>query len=417
MLFFILMMIVQGVSCAVLMDESIDVLKSTPFITEYSRFAPHLPPGGLFPHTAIVQYRNKDKFYQVCWDTFCGMYDMATSVQMVLERNLLNCDAKKSFVSLNTEIRVLLMRGVRSLKSCLKSNERVSYDGLEGRRLRSKHLKAMFPKKQTKLWKKLSLHCRKDLEDQEVRVWFSAGGLSCVPTDQEGQNFLVTFGPRRKEQVAEEGTEEFIAKLQECARKELGILEEVATNNGGVVEVSYVNQRRRKFCSQFRSGDLVDRDGMNLREFLCYCVLQGTYQSYLGDTKTHYAFVNESLEDVVKELLPFCLEDGCGVHRSVLGELPLRPKDLRKCPPMAWMVMPQGVCQFPLERGSIFLTFAGVSLEGRPLVEKEKNFSFLVPRNYLWALFCGEFTAFEGESLYAVKWRCRRMIWDKGSPP
>ena len=374
---------------------------------------PHLPVEGIEPDVAIVQFFDEGVLYQVRWDTFCAMYNMCASAQMVLERTLLNGDRRGRFVSAETEISVLLTGDERSLKSCLRQHKRVSYDGLEGQRLREKHVAAMFPDGQAKLWQILPLGYDCALVDKEVRVWFSAGGLRCLPTNKKEVSFLVTPGSERLAQIQEEDSESFVADLKKCARKELRALQEASKKDGGLIVVRYVNRKGLERCSAFRGDSIYGTKAQTLNVFLHDCVLQGTFKSYLDNVKKHYAFVNESLCDVVTSEFVFCVEFNHMVE-DVPGKRSLDSEDLRACPRMAWMVVPQGSLQRPRERCTISLTFAGVSLEGHPLVDVNCGLSGLTPRNYLWALSYDDCARLRlvGESWYPLLVRPRRLIWD-----
>ena len=404
----VFLMMAQSVFCSASVGEFCveKELSGNSYLTSYYR-----APRGIESDEAIVQFKNEGKLYQVRWDTFCAMYTMTTSVQMILERTLLNGDDQASFVCAKTEASVMLTRDVRSLKSCLKQGKRISYDGLDGLCLKEKHVESMFPVGQTKRWQILPLSYDKDLSNKEVRVLFSEGGLSCVPTNEDGLgDFLIPLNSRRYVQAKAEDATEFSTGLQRRAEEELFALQEAAQKEEGVVEMRYVNQNNEESFAAFCGDSIHDDDMKDFSEFLLYCVLQGTFQGYLDEAKKHYAFVNESLCEAIKDDLASCIAQDCQV-KSV-GNKPRVPESaLRSLPPMAWIVVPKGSFRCPREANTISFTFAGVSLEGRPLVDDEPCVSGMVARSYLWALFCDEFDK-PDEGVCQFSWRCASMLWN-----
>ena len=266
----------------------------------------------------------------------------------------------------------------------MKRNECVSYEGIRGKRLRKRHIAEMFPEGENKRWQVLSRdHAKALMMPGEVRVLFDEGALSCTATPVRGEDNRVPKKTRRSAQLFEELTPDFFEKVRYYAEEKKYALQKAVLTQGESVYVQYVNGSGIR-CSVCWDGHQVrDAKGCYLLEFLQNCVLPGCHLGYVDEQcEKHNAFTNDNLRELLRVGLAFDIAKQ--QVSFVEGERHLNAQDLQSMPYMDWTVVPQ--LRQCTKWYSCVISFAGAILEGRPRLTQMPLQTYLLPRNYLWAL-------------------------------
>ena len=378
-------------------------------------------------HDVIVRFKScEGELFEVCWDVYGLMYNGGSSVEAVLERNLLAGDHRGGFSLPFGELSLLIKD---DLMVCLKKGIYVHYNLDRAYPLGPEQLKAMHPSSAFNRWEVLAAGegCQNDIAPGEFRVLFARGGYRCQLM-RYAANPECGLGVQR--QMLCEDCPDFVGRVKFAAREALSRLQRFAYEQGESVVVRCVRgngQVRSALWSVCGVSDLwsvcgvSDRRGRSVCDFLHDCAMQGTSVGYTDeDSLRYFSFSNKDIRKMLQRNLLKDMKRGWPVE-FFREEGPLQIQDVRSMPYMTWTLVPQGSlkrCDVP---HTWSLTFSGVTLAGVPAHDQRffpqcfVFYGYLFPRNFLWALdyeaLLGKKRAKGNVSWYEACVRSERMNW------
>ena len=357
----------------------------------YSKFQPLYERDSTY--MALVTFKALDgRIYQVRWNLYGYVFNISSSVEAILERSLLAGDERGIFLVHKSEVERIFTLSLCGLRGCLERNKHISYRGVRERALCSKHIAEMFPKGEYKQWQVLKGDATEALTLGEFRVQFDEGCLSCTPSCVQGVRDCIQPGTPRYEQLKQECTADFVAKVRYYAEEKKRGLQEAALRLGEDVLVRYVNSSGKTLSVHWDGSVVCDAKGRYLLDFLQDCVLLGCNLGYIDERcEKHYAFTNESLRELLCVGLAFDISKSQKIF-FLRNENHLTAAALRAMPHMTWTVVTQGRLRCSEEPYTCSISFAGATLEGVPSIEQVPKKTHLLPRNFLWAV-CHECVA------------------------
>ena len=410
----VLFMVVSGGMCAT--KGEIPTFSDEEGLPPYTRYpsATFSPIASSFfgENDALVQYKSpKGRFYQVRWDIYGVMFDMAAPVSDVFLRTCLMVCDDTGFVASEELTQVLQ----QSLVECLSKKSHVFYDVAEdSHRLCKKQISQIFPKGEEKLWQVVLGLCQKRFLPGEVRIVFKNNTFRGTPVLTKEPAFLKE-GTIFFAEIHKEKTPNFIEEVSNLAQKELSAMNQAILSQGECVEVRYITKKGKERGALWRVHSVINSDQTPLLTFLKDCVLQGIHFGLPGqDTIMYKTFINSNIRKVLREYFVFDVQEK--THRvSQLGMLPfVRKKDLLAINEgITWTVLPRGERRRPCEKGSYSLTFSKITLEGIPFgrscFDGEER---MLPRAFLYALDYKNLT----HSCTHIGARSERMFWASSAP-
>ena len=365
-------------------------------------------------YMATVEFKSfEGTLYQVRWDLFGQSFNGSSSIEAVLERSLLAGDNQGFFKMHDSEVeRVFKGDGV-GLKGCLSKGHCVSYDDLRGALLRHRHLSEMFPVDEYKKWRVLEGNEMRDLMCGEMRILFDGGGLSCLPTPTPGAREIPSNSIRCAQMEAEDTTA-FVEKVRYYAEEKKSLLQEEMSRLGKDVHVRYVTGSGKVLTAYWDGSQVFDATGRGLLDFLQDCVLLGCNLGYVDEgCEKHYAFTNECLRDLLRKCLALDLARNVNVFFATEGGR-LTSEDLLEMPYMSWTVVERGRLRRPEVRYACAISFAGATLEGVPRCLQRFVQTYLLPRNFLWAVCYDEVMRAHPTGFWYINklgWDAPRLHW------
>ena len=387
-------------------------------------------------HCAIVQFYSNGELYQVRWNTTCLMYNDATSIEAVLERNLLNgCGGKPFFVS-DSELCQLLNASRFGLIHYLRLNDRVDFPVYCCKPLTLLKAKEMVALDEGKVWEVLKSGCGfSKFVEGEVRILFPKGGFSGVPSSARDvgelsqvvhalsevgvdhvlpcswQNARNSLDPssQRYAQMKKEQTDDFQQELRlRLQEKKLCFLEKMTLWKEKNVVVRYMPEEGQERALIWDVSAVVDRAHQSLMQFLLGCVILGTSLGYIEESEErHFAFINLSINQMLACTLCAALEEGEKV-RAFQGREMLLQRDVIFLPDLVWTVVPQGGLQRTLCPGACSISFVGLTLEGLPCLNERYFADAIPPRSLAWGFdFDPHERTQDGETLQELEERVK----------